>query len=89
LQKDESQEIDEAITFRELRVLFEQANILPQDVELSDFDPPHAGRGAIFPVSRGLMQTVNIFDDLIEGNITVAEGRIGFQEAIKEWEARN
>lgn len=32
------------------------------------------------------MQTVNIFDDLIEGNITVAEGRIGFQEAIKEWE---
>ncbi len=86
-KKDESQEIDEAITFRELRVLFEQANILPDRVKPSEFDPPHAGRGAIFPVSRGLMQTVNIFDDLIEGKITVAEGRIGFQEAIKEWES--
>ncbi|MDI3526522.1 MAG: two-component system, cell cycle sensor histidine kinase and response regulator CckA [Tenuifilum sp.] len=88
-KKDESIEIDEAITFRELRVLFEQADIDQFKVEPSDFDPPHAGRGAIFPVSRGLMQTVNIFDDLIEGNITVAEGRIGFQEAIKEWETGN
>ncbi|QKG80266.1 [Fe-Fe] hydrogenase large subunit C-terminal domain-containing protein [Tenuifilum thalassicum] len=88
-KKDESREIDEAITFRELRVLFEQAGIDHFKVEPSDFDPPHAGRGAIFPVSRGLMQTVNIFDDLIEGNITVAEGRIGFQEAIKEWETGN
>lgn len=85
-KKDESDEIDEAITFRELRVLFEQSNLTPDGVPPSEFDPPHAGRGAIFPVSRGLMQTVNIFDDLIEGNITVAEGRIGFQEAIKEWE---
>ncbi|MEW5846088.1 MAG: [Fe-Fe] hydrogenase large subunit C-terminal domain-containing protein [Bacteroidota bacterium] len=88
-KKDESDEIDEALTFRELRALFEQANLTPDSVEPSDFDPPHAGRGAIFPVSRGLMQTVNIFDDLIEGNITVAEGRIGFQEAIKEWESGN
>ncbi|MGE0079096.1 MAG: [Fe-Fe] hydrogenase large subunit C-terminal domain-containing protein [Bacteroidales bacterium] len=85
-KKAESDEVDEVLTFRELRGMIEHAGIKPDKVTPSEFDPPHAGRGAIFPVSRGLIQTVNIFDDLIEGNITVAEGRIGFQEAIKEWE---
>jgi len=85
-KKAESEEMDEVLTFRELRGMLEHAGITGDNIKPSEFDPPHAGRGAIFPVSRGLMQTVNIFDDLIEGNITVAEGRIGFQEAIKEWE---
>lgn len=85
-KKAESDELDEVLTFRELRGMLEHAGITGDNIKPSEFDPPHAGRGAIFPVSRGLMQTVNIFDDLIEGNITVAEGRIGFQEAIKEWE---
>ncbi len=85
-KKAESDEVDEVLTFRELRGMLEHAGITGDNIKPSEFDPPHAGRGAIFPVSRGLMQTVNIFDDLIEGNITVAEGRIGFQEAIKEWE---
>ncbi|MZP54017.1 MAG: GHKL domain-containing protein, partial [Bacteroidales bacterium] len=53
----------------------------------SDFDPPVGGRGAIFPVTRGLLQTANINDDAITGNIIAAEGRIGFQEALKEFEA--
>lgn len=88
-KKAESDEVDEVLTFRELRGMLEHASILGHNIMPSDFDPPHAGRGAIFPVSRGLMQTIDIVDDLIEGNITVAEGRIGFQEAIKEWEAGN
>jgi nitrogen-specific signal transduction histidine kinase len=54
---------------------------------LSDFDMPVGGRGAIFPVTRGLLQTANINDDAITGNIIAAEGRIGFQEALKEFEA--
>lgn len=86
-KKAESDEVDEVLTFRELRGMIEHAGIIKDDVNPSDFDSPHAGRGAIFPVSRGLMQTIDIFDDLIAGNITVAEGRIGFQEAIKEWES--
>ncbi|BDX38950.1 hypothetical protein CYCD_23050 [Tenuifilaceae bacterium CYCD] len=86
-KKAESDEVDEVLTFRELRGMIEHAGIINDDVNPSDFDPPHAGRGAIFPVSRGLLQTIDIFDDLIAGNITVAEGRIGFQEAIKEWES--
>jgi two-component system NtrC family sensor kinase len=86
-KKAESSEIDEAITFVELRELFELKNILPEKSVPTDFDPPCGGRGAIFPVTRGLLQTANINDDAITGNIIAAEGRIDFQGALKEFEA--
>ncbi len=86
-KKAESGEIDEVITFTELRELFDLLKIRPADAEPSDFDPPAGGRGAIFPVTRGLLQTANINDDAITGNIIAAEGRIDFQGALKEFEA--
>jgi iron only hydrogenase large subunit-like protein/nitrogen-specific signal transduction histidine kinase len=86
-KKAESNEIDEALTFTELRDLLQMKDIKPATSQLSDFDPPIGGRGAIFPVTRGLLQTANINDDAITGNIIAAEGRIGFQEALKEFEA--
>lgn len=86
-KKAESSEIDEAITFTELRDLFLVKNIQPDNVIPSGFDPPQGGRGAIFPVTRGLLQTANINDDAITGNIIAAEGRNDFQEALKEFEA--
>jgi iron only hydrogenase large subunit-like protein len=86
-KKAESGEIDEVITFTELRELFDLLKIKPADAEPSDFDPPAGGRGAIFPVTRGLLQTANINDDAITGNIIAAEGRIDFQGALKEFEA--
>ena len=86
-KKAESSEIDEAITFTELREMLSQLNISPGTGRLSDFDPPLGNRGAIFPVTRGLLQTANINDDAITGNIIAAEGRIDFQGALKEFEA--
>lgn len=86
-KKAESTEIDEAITFSELRELFDLFKISPEKSMLSDFDQPAGGRGAIFPVTRGLLQTANINDDAITGNIIAAEGRIDFQGALKEFEA--
>ncbi|MDZ7739910.1 MAG: [Fe-Fe] hydrogenase large subunit C-terminal domain-containing protein [Bacteroidales bacterium] len=85
-KKDESREIDEAITFSELRAMFENNNISAANVEPSEFDPPLGGKGAIFPVARGLLQTAGINDDAVSGNIIAAEGRIAFQEAIREFE---
>lgn len=85
-KKAESDEVDIGLTFRELRGMFEHAGIGSESVTPSEFDPPWSGKGAIFPVSRGLIQTVNICDDALEGNVIVAEGRKGFQEAIKEYE---
>lgn len=86
-KKAESNEVDEAITFTELRDLLYQFGISDSNSSQADFDSPAGGRGAIFPVTRGLLQAANINDDAITGNIIAAEGRIGFQEALKEFEA--
>jgi iron only hydrogenase large subunit-like protein/nitrogen-specific signal transduction histidine kinase len=86
-KKAESNEIDEAITFTELREMFAEMGVNPEGINPSEFDPPTGGRGAIFPVTRGLLQTANINDDAITGNIIAAEGREDFQSALKEFEA--
>src|SRR5665647_2467082 len=85
-KKAENTEVDAAITFLELREMLDAAGIKPENVVPSEFDPPLGGRGAIFPVTRGLLQTAGANDDAISGNIIAAEGRIDFQEAIKEFE---
>lgn len=79
-------EINAAITFRVLRELFEEKNITPDSVESSEFDPPHAGTGALFPISRGLLQAANISDDILEGKIVATDGRTNFVEAIREFQ---
>jgi nitrogen-specific signal transduction histidine kinase/iron only hydrogenase large subunit-like protein len=86
-KKAESNEIDEAITFTELRDMFYDCGITAENVTADDFDQPVGGRGAIFPVARGLLQTAKISDNAITGNIIAAEGRIDFQGALKEFEA--
>lgn len=85
-KKSESSEVDVAITFLELREMFEAASLNPENVQPSEFDPPLGGRGAIFPVTRGLLQAAGVNDDAITGNIIAAEGRTDFQEAIREYE---
>ncbi len=86
-KKAESSEIDEAITFTELRDMLADRGIIPENGKQLDFDQPVGGRGAIFPVARGLLQTAKISDNAITGNIIAAEGRIDFQGALKEFEA--
>jgi iron only hydrogenase large subunit-like protein/nitrogen-specific signal transduction histidine kinase len=86
-KKAESSEIDESITFTELRDLLAEKGITAENTAPADFNQPVGGRGAIFPVTRGLLQTANINDDTITGNIIAAEGRIDFQSALKEYEA--
>jgi iron only hydrogenase large subunit-like protein/nitrogen-specific signal transduction histidine kinase len=85
-KKAETSEVDAAITFLELREMLDAAGIQPGSVVPSEFDPPLGGRGAIFPVTRGLLQTAGVNDDAVNGTIIAAEGRIDFQEAIKEFE---
>lgn len=86
-KKAESGEIDEAITFTELRDMMADRGITPKTASPVDFDEPVGGRGAIFPVARGLLQTAKISDNAITGNMIAAEGRIDFQGALKEFEA--
>lgn len=86
-KKAESNELDQVLTFRELREMFSIAGIKKEKITACDFDPPHAGKGAIFPISRGLLQTADITENIFEGNVIVADGRVDFREAIKEFES--
>ncbi|MEI6576889.1 MAG: [Fe-Fe] hydrogenase large subunit C-terminal domain-containing protein [Bacteroidota bacterium] len=85
-KKAETNEVDHVLTFRELRELLAQSGICPSNITPSDFDPPFGGKGSIFPISGGLLQTSEVNIDLCEGDILVTEGRINIRDAIKEFE---
>lgn len=82
-------EIDEALTFKELRKVFIEKGITVQDAQPSEFDPPLAWKGALFPLSNGMNQTVDVFEDLVTSNIVAADGHEGFIDAIKALESRD
>ncbi len=80
-------EIDEVLTFAELRQMLAEAVIVAAGTEPSEFDPPHGGTGALFPLSRGALQAASIDENLILGEIVAADGRTSFVEVIKEFES--
>ncbi|HOJ33495.1 MAG TPA: [Fe-Fe] hydrogenase large subunit C-terminal domain-containing protein [Candidatus Hydrogenedentes bacterium] len=80
-------EVDEVLTFLELRQMFEQKNISPDRSKPSDFDGPHGGPGALFPISRGLLQAADIPEDLAEGLVVAADGRAQFVDAVEGFAA--
>jgi len=80
-----SGEIDEVLTFAEIRQMWEEDNIRPGDVEPTDFDPPYGGKGTIFPIHRGLLETSGIAENLSEGDVISASGRSSFIDAIVQF----
>jgi len=86
-KKDESNEVDAVITFTELRNMFRSKRIRQTNVDPSEFDPPLALRGAGFPISRGLVQALDIDQSHLDRSVIVAEGRVNFQEAIREYKS--
>ena len=79
-------EVDRVLTFIELREFFGKKRVREKNVTPAEFDPPLAGRGAIFPVSHGMLQTLQINED-INSEVLAAEGRKDFTEALKEFES--
>jgi len=84
-KKGESNEVDVVITFQELREILSDARIRPGRTRPADFTPPLAERGAGFPVNRGMLQSMDLPGKFAEQSVIVAEGRIHFQEAIREF----
>jgi signal transduction histidine kinase len=70
-----------------LRQMWNDHGVSPISVQAQPFDPPAAGLGALFPISRGMLQAANIQEDLAAGEVVAADGRSDFVEAIKEFEA--
>ncbi len=84
-KKAESELFDDVLTFAELRRIFVRKRINVKVAQPSDFDPPHAGRGAIFPVSSGLSRTIGEDSCGLENRIIIASGRKAFKEALREF----
>lgn len=79
--------VDAALTFHELHLLLDERKIDPQAAGPSDFDPPRGGTGRLFPISGGMLQTADIQEDLVTGDVIVAEGPVQFTQAIREFES--
>ncbi|MBT3193830.1 MAG: 4Fe-4S binding protein [Verrucomicrobia bacterium] len=77
-------EIDAVLTFIELRQMLVQQDLHPGAVPPRDFDPPHGGSGALFPLSGGMLQAAAIEEDLIQQDVVTADGK-NFSTAIKEF----
>jgi len=80
-------EVDAVLTFAELRSWCEQRRIAVDEAIPSDFDPPYAAEGMLFPVSRGLLHAAKIREDILAGKVLVADGRANFVEAIRAFHA--
>lgn len=84
-KKEESDEVDEVLTFAELRSMFTAGRIRASNVESASFHAPLAMKGSGFPVSRGMLQSMNLDKNQVDQKVIVAEGRVHFQEAIREY----
>ncbi len=80
-----ARDVNAALTFPELRAMFQQASISAENISPGDFDGPRPGTGALFSISRGLLQAADIHEDLLEKQVVAADGRIDFIDAIKEF----
>lgn len=76
--------IDAVVTFDEIKSLLIEKNIHIENLEPSDFDPPHAYMGKLYPLAGGLLRTTNLSDDLLEKEIIVVEGKNKVVEIIEE-----
>jgi iron only hydrogenase large subunit-like protein len=81
-----SKRVDIVLTFKELRDMFADAGITENNVEFSEFDPPIGGKGSLFPISRGMFQSVGINEDLMSGQLICADGKTNVMRALKEFE---
>lgn len=79
--------IDSVLTYVELRELFDEFNIKESNLEYSEFDEPIGYKGSLYPISNGLLQAVDISEDLLVGKVITTEGRDNLLEAVEQFES--
>ena len=77
-------EIDAVLTFNEIKKILIDKNILIDELDESNFDPPHALMGKAYPLAGGLLKSTNIPEDILEKEIIVVEGKKKVMEIIDE-----
>ncbi len=81
--------IDENLTFVELRELFEEFNIKESNFEFAEFDEPIGYKGSLFPIGRGILQAVDISEDLLTGTVISTNGPNNTLEALDQFESNS
>ena len=77
--------IDEVITFRELRELFNEFNIAETFSEYSDFDEPLGFRGSMYPISQGFLEASSLDIRLLKENTITSDGKSSIH-AVKQFQ---
>jgi Na+-translocating ferredoxin:NAD+ oxidoreductase RNF subunit RnfB len=77
--------VDSVLTFTELRNLFDEFDIKESKLEYSEFDDPIGYKGSLLPIANGILQAVDINEDLLTGKIITTEGRDSILDAIEEF----
>ena len=67
--------INDVLTFRELRQLFDEFQISETFSEFSDFDEPLGYKGGMFPISQGFLEAANLHTGLLKGNTITVDGK--------------
>ncbi len=86
IKNKEWSQVDEVLTFIELRQLFEEFNIKENALEYSDFDAPLGYKGSLFPISNGILQAADLDENLLTGQVITAEGKANILAAIDQFE---
>jgi iron only hydrogenase large subunit-like protein/nitrogen-specific signal transduction histidine kinase len=79
-------DVDESITFTELRALAKAAGIDRNSALDSQFDPPYPAKGVLYPMGGGLLNSAELEEDLLSGRFLSAEGLENFPEVLKNLE---
>jgi len=79
-------EVDSVLTFSELRQLFEENNIHESQLEFSEFDPPFGRKGALYPISSGILEAGNIDQRALAGDVVTVEGKNASIRSIASFE---
>lgn len=78
--------VDAVLTFEELRQLFDERDIHESQLEFSDFDPPIGRLGSLYPISTGILESGEINQSLIDGDVITAEGKSPSLKAVVTFE---
>ncbi|HPG37768.1 MAG TPA: [Fe-Fe] hydrogenase large subunit C-terminal domain-containing protein [bacterium] len=82
---------DEVLTFQELTELWDILHIDPQTARWSDFDPPIAYLGSIYPISGGFLRSAGLPLDIMNKEVILTEGKehiLRLFECLKNQEIR-
>lgn len=67
--------VDEVLTLVELERVFMARGVDPAKTRPSDFDPPHAGKGRIYPIPGGMLESAGIGDGMLDPRLIVLSGK--------------